>query len=117
MRGLMAERQLLISTLIRHAARYHGDVELVSRLADRSLHRYTYQEAERRSRRLAKALGRLGISPGDRVGTLAWNNFRHFELYFGVSGIGAVCHTRNPDLFHELIVYIINHARYRLLFV
>src|SRR5690348_18389173 len=117
MRGLMAERQLLISTLIRHAARYHGDVELVSRLADRSLHRYTYQEAERRSRRLAKALGRLGISPGDRVGTLAWNNFRHFELYFGVSGIGAVCHTINPRLFDEQIVYIVNHAQDRVLFI
>src|SRR3954471_11176502 len=117
MRGLMSERQLLISTLIRHAARYHGDVEIVSRLVDRSIHRYTYQEAERRSRRLARALLRLGIGPGDRVGTLAWNNFRHFELYYGVSGIGAVCHTINPRLFDEQIVYIVNHARDRLLFV
>ncbi len=117
MRGLMAERQLLISTLIRHAARYHGDVEVVSRLVDRSLHRYTYAEAECRSRRLARALLRLGIGPGDRVGTLAWNNFRHFELYYGVSGIGAVCHTINPRLFDEQIVYIVNHAQDRLLFV
>jgi acyl-CoA synthetase (AMP-forming)/AMP-acid ligase II len=117
MRGLMAERQLLISTLIRHAARYHGDVEVVSRLVDRSLHRYTYAEAEHRSRRLAKALLRLGIGPGDRVGTMAWNNFRHFELYYAVSGIGAVCHTINPRLFDEQIVYIVNHARDRLLFV
>ena len=117
MRGLMSERQLLISTLIRHAARYHGDVEIVSRLVDGSLHRYTYAEAERRSRRLAKALLRLGIEPGDRVGTLAWNNFRHFELYYGVSGIGAVCHTINPRLFDEQIVYIVNHAQDRLLFV
>ena len=74
-------------------------------------------EAERRSRRLAKALLRLGIGPGDRVGTLAWNNFRHFELYYGVSGIGAVCHTINPRLFDEQIVYIVNHAQDRLLFV
>jgi fatty-acyl-CoA synthase len=117
MRGLMAERQLLISSLIKHAARYHGDVEVVSRLADRSLHRYTYAEAERRSRCLARALTRLGIRPGDRVGTLAWNNFRHFELYYGVSGIGAVCHTINPRLFDDQIVYIVNHARDRLLFV
>ena len=117
MRGLMAERQLLISALIRHAARYHGDVEVVSRLVDRSIHRYTYGEAERRSRRLAKALLRLGIGPGDRVGTLAWNNFRHFELYYGVSGIGAVCHTINPRLFDEQIVYIVNHAQDRLLFI
>ena len=117
MRGLMSERQLLISTLIRHAACYHGDVEIVSRLVDRSLHRYTYAEAERRSRRLARALLRLGIGPGDRVATLAWNNFRHFELYYAVSGIGAVCHTINPRLFDEQIVYIVNHAQDRLLFV
>jgi fatty-acyl-CoA synthase len=117
MRGLMSERPLLISTLIQHAARYHGDVEIVSRLVDRSLHRYTYAEAERRSRRLARALLRLGIAPGDRVGTLAWNNFRHFELYYGVSGIGAVCHTINPRLFDEQLVYIVNHASDRLLFI
>ena len=117
MRGLMSERPLLISALIEHAARYHGDVEIVSRLVDRSIHRYTYAEAERRSRRLARALLRLGIGPGDRVGTLAWNNYRHFELYYGVSGIGAVCHTINPRLFDEQIVYIVNHARDRLLFI
>src|SRR5829696_10390978 len=117
MRGLMSERPLLISTIIQHAARYHGDVEVVSRLVDRSLHRYTYGEAERRSRRLAGALLRLGIAPGDRIGTLAWNNYRHFELYFGVSGIGAVCHTINPRLFREQIEYIVNHAEDRLLFL
>jgi 3-(methylthio)propionyl---CoA ligase len=117
MRGLMSERPLLIASLIQHAARYHGDVEIVSRLVDRSLHRYTYAEAERRSRRLARALLRLGIKPGDRVGTLAWNNYRHYELYYGVSGIGAVCHTINPRLFDEQIVYIVNHAEDRLLFV
>ncbi|MGD9614735.1 MAG: long-chain-fatty-acid--CoA ligase [Alphaproteobacteria bacterium] len=117
MRGLMSERPLLISTLIEHAARYHGDTEIASRLGDRSIHRCTYAEAERRSRRLARALLRLGIGPGDRVGTLAWNNFRHVELYYGVSGIGAVCHTINPRLFDEQIVYIVNHAQDRLLFV
>jgi 3-(methylthio)propionyl---CoA ligase len=117
MRGLMSERPLLISTLIEHAARYHGDTEIVSHLVDRTIHRYTYAEAERRSRRLARALQRLGIGPGDRVGTLAWNTYRHFELYYGVSGIGAVCHTINPRLFDEQIVYIINHAQDRLLFI
>ena len=117
MRGLMSDRPLMISTLIEHAARYHGDVEIVSRLVDRSIHRYTYAEAEARSRRLARALRRLGIAAGDRVGTLAWNTFRHFELYYGISGIGAVCHTINPRLFDEQIVYIINHARDRLLFI
>jgi acyl-CoA synthetase (AMP-forming)/AMP-acid ligase II len=117
MRGLMSDRPLLISTLIEHAARYHGDAEIVSRLVDRSLHRYTYAEAERRARRLARALLRLGIAPGDRVGTMAWNTYRHFELYYGVSGIGAVCHTINPRLFDDQIVYIVNHAQDRLLFV
>ncbi len=117
MRGLMSEQNLLVSRLIEHAARFHGDVEVVSRLVDGSTHRYTYAEAERRARRLAKALLRLGIKPGDRVGTLAWNTHRHFELYYAISGIGAVCHTINPRLFDEQLVYIVNHAQDRLLFV
>jgi acyl-CoA synthetase (AMP-forming)/AMP-acid ligase II len=117
MRGLMSEQPLLVSTLIQHAARFHGDVEIVSRMVDGTVHRYSYAEAERRSRRLARALLRLGIAPGDRVGTLAWNNYRHFELYYGVSGIGAVCHTINPRLFDEQITYIANHAQDRLLFI
>ena len=117
MRGLMSERPLLVSMLIEHAARFHSDVEIVSRLIDGSTHRYGYAEAERRSRRLARALMRLGVRPGDRIGTLAWNTYRHFELYYGISGIGAVCHTINPRLFDEQIVYIVNHAQDRLLFV
>src|SRR5579864_8206642 len=117
MRGLMADWPLLISRLIEHAAHFHGDTEIVSRLVDGSIHRYTYAEAERRSRRLARALRHLGIVPGDRVGTLAWNTYRHFELYYGISGIGAVCHTINPRLFDEQITYIVNHAQDRLLFI
>jgi fatty-acyl-CoA synthase len=117
MRGLMSEQPLMIATLIQHAARFHGDVEIVSRMVDGTVHRYSYADAERRSRRLARALLRLGIAPGDRVGTLAWNNYRHFELYYGVSGIGAVCHTINPRLFDEQIVYIVNHAQDRILFI
>src|SRR5205085_9758182 len=113
----MSERPLLVSSLIEHAARYHGDVEIVSRLVDGTIHRYGYAEAAGRSNQLAHALLRLGMQPGDRVGTLAWNTHRHFELYYGVSGIGAVCHTINPRLFDEQIVYIVNHAGDRLLFV
>jgi acyl-CoA synthetase (AMP-forming)/AMP-acid ligase II len=117
MQGLMSERPLLVSAIIKHAAIYHRDTEIVSRTVEGAIHRYTYSEAERRSKRLARALLRLGIGPGDRVGTLAWNTFRHFELYYAISGIGAVCHTINPRLFDEQIVYIVNHAADRLLFV
>ena len=117
MRGLMSEQPLLISMLIQHAANFHGDVEIVSRTVEGGTHRYTYADAERGSRQLAQALLGLGIEPGDRVGTLAWNTYRHFELYYAISGIGAVCHTINPRLFDEQIVYIVNHAQDRLLFV
>ena len=117
MLGLMGERPLLISAIISHAAAYHGDVEVVSRTVEGGTHRYTYAEAERRAKRLARALLRLGVKPGDRIGTLAWNTYRHFELYYGISGIGAVCHTINPRLFDDQIVYIIKHAADRLLFV
>jgi fatty-acyl-CoA synthase len=117
MLGVMSERPLLISSIIAHAATYHRDTEIVSRTVEGPIHRYTYAEAERRSKQLARALLRLGIKPGDRIGTLAWNTFRHFELYYGISGIGAVCHTINPRLFDEQIVYIVNHAADRLLFV
>ncbi len=117
MLGLMSERPLLISSIIRHAATYHGAIEIVSRTVEGPLHRYTYAAAERRSKQLAKVLLRLGIEPGDRVATLAWNTFRHFELYYAISGIGAVCHTINPRLFADQLVYIVNHAADRLLFV
>src|SRR5437588_10857941 len=117
MHGLMSERPLLISAIIKHAAVYHRDTEIVSRTVEREIHRYTYGVAERRAKRLARALLKLGIRPGDRVGTLAWNTFRHFELYYAISGIGAVCHTINPRLFNEQILYIVNHAEDRLLFV
>jgi 3-(methylthio)propionyl---CoA ligase len=117
MLGLMSERPLLISSILAHAAAWHGDTEIVSRTVEGPIHRYTYVQAERRAKRLARALLRLGIKPGDRIGTLAWNTFRHFELFYGISGIGAVCHTINPRLFDEQITYILNHAADRLLFV
>jgi fatty-acyl-CoA synthase len=117
MQGLMSERPLLISAIIKHAAMYHRDTEIVSRTVEGGIHRYTYGAAEQRAKRLALALLRLGIEPGDRVGTLAWNTFRHFELYYAISGIGAVCHTINPRLFDEQVIYIVNHAADRLLFV
>ncbi|GAB4177410.1 MAG: 3-(methylthio)propionyl-CoA ligase [Rhodocyclaceae bacterium] len=116
MLGQMMQMPLLISSLIRHADVNHGDTEIVSRLGEGGIHRYTYREAHRRARRLANALGSLGVRPGDRIGTLAWNDHRHFEIYFAVSGSGAVCHTINPRLFPEQILYIINHAEDRYVF-
>jgi acyl-CoA synthetase (AMP-forming)/AMP-acid ligase II len=108
---------LLIASLIDYAAQYHGDTEIVSRPVEGGTHRYTYADAAVRAKKLAQALRRLGIADGDRVATLAWNGYRHFELYFGISGIGAVCHTINPRLFPEQIRYIVNHADDRLLFL
>jgi acyl-CoA synthetase (AMP-forming)/AMP-acid ligase II len=117
MLGLMMDRPLLISSLIEHAARFHGDTEIVSREADRSLHRYTYADAHLRAKQLAKALQRLGVKAGDRVATMAWNTHRHFELYYGISGIGAVLHTINPRLFHDQLRYMANHAEDQVLFL
>jgi acyl-CoA synthetase (AMP-forming)/AMP-acid ligase II len=117
MLGQMMDRPLLISTLIEQAARFHGDTEIVSREADRSLFRYDFATARGRACQVARALLKLGIRPGDRVATMAWNTHRHFELYYGISGIGAVMHTINPRLFRDQIRYMANHAEDRLLFL
>lgn len=116
MLGLMQDRPLLISSLIEHAARYHPDVEIVSRTCEGPIVRTNWHALARRVARLANALRRLGIRPGDRVASLAWNTHRHVELYFAVSGIGAVLNTVNPRLFPEQIDYIVNHAENRILF-
>ena len=115
--GQMMEFPLLISTMLTHAERYTGEAEIVSRMVDGSLHRYTYRDAHKRTKQLANALVKLGVNQGDRIGTLAWNTHRHFEAYFGIAGIGAISHTVNPRLFPEQISYIINHASDRFLFV
>ncbi|GEP59188.1 hypothetical protein RSO01_63540 [Reyranella soli] len=117
MLGLMQDGPLLISGLLDYAERYHPRAEIVSRDADGGEHRYGYAEAAARARRLASALQIAGIRPGDRVATLAMNHHRHFELYFGVSGMGAVLHTVNPRLFAPQIDYIVNHGGSRILFV
>ena len=117
MRGLMMDRPLLISAIIEHGASVYGDTEIVTRTTEGPIHRYTHVDAHRRSKQLANALTSLGIESGDRVGTIAWNNYRHFELYYGVSGIGAVCHTMNPRLHPSQFAYIVNHAADKLLFV
>jgi fatty-acyl-CoA synthase len=116
MQGLMMDMPLLISDLIRHADRHHGSTEIVSRTVEGGLHRYTYREAHARARRLANALKKLGVARHERVATLAWNGYRHFEIYYAVAGSGAVIHTINPRLFPDQIAYIGNHAEDQVLF-
>jgi acyl-CoA synthetase (AMP-forming)/AMP-acid ligase II len=115
--GLMQKSPLMVTSMLAHGATYFPDVEVVSRTIEGPIHRYGYAEAERRSKRLAKALGRLGIEAGDRVGGTAWNHYRYFEAFFGVSGTGAVLHTVNPRLFPEQMAYVINHAGDRVMMV
>ena len=110
MLGLMMQTSLLLSSILMHAARSFPDVEIVSRTPDKPDHITSYGGLLQRSSQLANALDSIGIKPGDRVATLAWNSYRHLELYFGISGMGAVCHTINPRLFVEQIIYVINHA-------
>ena len=117
MLGQMMNQPLLISSQIRHAARYHADGEIVSVETGGGLHRTNWGEVEQRARRLGSALLGLGLERSDRVATLAWNNHRHLEIYFGVSGAGLVCHTINPRLFPEQLVYIFNHAEDKVLFI
>ncbi len=116
MHGQMMDMPLLISSLIVHADRHHGDTEIVTRTVEGPIHRYSYRDAHERSRRLASALDKLGVKQGDRIGTLAWNTHRHMEVYYAVAGMGAVCHTINPRLFPEQITYIANHAEDGYLF-
>jgi len=115
MKGLMQQHPLLISNLLVHAERHHGEQQIVSRRVEGDIHRYTYRDLAARSRKLAKALIALGVKPGQTVGTLAWNGYRHLELYYGVSGTGAVLHTLNPRLHPDQVVYIADHAEDQVL--
>jgi fatty-acyl-CoA synthase len=112
--GLMMERPLLLSSVIEHAAKQYGDVEVVSRETHGPLFRYTYAQCAARARRLANALITLGLTPGSAVGSIAWNNHRHLEAYYAVSGSGMVMHTCNPRLHPQQLIYIINHAEDRV---
>src|SRR3954470_7954277 len=116
MNGSMMQQPLLISSLLVHAERHHGDQQVVSRRVEGDLHRCTYGELAARSRRMAKAVAALGVRFGDRVATLAWNGYRHMELYYAVSGSGAVLHTLNPRLHPDQLVWIAAHAGDRVLF-
>ena len=116
MHGLMMDQPLLISSLLTHAERHHGEQQIVSRRVEGDLHRTTYAELAERSRRLANAVAGLGVQAGERVATLAWNGYRHMELYYAVSGSGAVLHTLNPRLHPDQVVWIADHAEDQVLF-
>ncbi len=114
--GMMMDRPLLLSGVIDHAAELFPDVEIVSQTVEGGIHRYGYAQSRARIVKLANALRDMGVKPGDRVATIAWNGYRHFELYYAIAGIGAVCHTINPRLFPEQMSYIVNHAGDTVLF-
>ena len=115
MLGLMQSQPLLISSMIEFAERHHGDAEIVSRRVEGDIHRYTYRDLAARARRLANALDAQQLQFSHRVATLAWNGYRHMEMYFGVSGSGRVLHTINPRLHPDQIAWIVNHAEDQVL--
>lgn len=117
LKGQMMDRPLLVSSLIDFAAEVHSSTPIISASVEGGTHRQTFAETRARVARLANVLLKLGVKPGDRIATLAWNTHRHFELYFAIAGIGAVCHTINPRLFPEQMTYIVNHAQDTMLFV
>src|SRR5215472_14836790 len=116
MLGLMQQQPLLISSLLTHAARHHANAEVVSAIGQGSTQRSTWATTESRARQLVRVLQDLGVHAQDRVGTLAWNDLRHLEIYYAASGMQAICHTINPRLAPDDIAYIINHAGDSVLF-
>ena len=117
MRGRMMEAPLLISSLIEHAGTVHADQEIVTRTVEGPIHHSDWGTIRARSKQLARRLADFGIERGDRIATLGWNTHRHLEVYYAVSGMGAVCHTLNPRLHPTQLVYIVGHAEDRVVFV
>ena len=115
--GIMMDKPLNIADILEYAATFNTDAQIVTRQVEGGIHRYSYSDALRRTKKLANALRNLGVHQEDRVATLAWNTYRHFELYYAISGMGAIIHTINPRLFAEQIIYIVNHAEDKFLFV
>ncbi|MCA3754102.1 MAG: AMP-binding protein, partial [Phenylobacterium sp.] len=114
--GLMMDRPLTLPSILEYAAAWHPSREIVTRTVEGPIHRYGYSDALARVKRMANALRDLGVGPGDRVATLAWSTHRHFELYYAVSGLGAVLHTINPRLHPDQVAWVANHAGDSLLF-
>ncbi|MCB0026663.1 MAG: AMP-binding protein, partial [Anaerolineales bacterium] len=117
MYGQMMDSQLTLDKILEHANRIYGHKKIYTKLPDGSFHDYTYRDLYKRVKRLAKALVGLGIAEGDRVGTFAWNNYQHLELYYAIPGAGAVCHTLNIRLFPEQLAYVVNHGEDKIVFV
>ena len=117
MHGMMMDRPLKIIDILKFAEEVHPTQEIISRTLQNSIHTTNYREIGQRARKMSKALLSMGIKLGDRVATLAWNGYRHFELYFAISGLGAVCHTINPRLSSEQLTYVVNHAEDKIIFL
>ena len=117
MLGLMQDWPLTVDRILKHAATWHGDREIVTRSLEGPIVRTTWREVHERARRFSSALLALGLQPGDRIGVMAWNSARHIEAWYAVMGLGAVCHTLNPRLFADQLCYIINHAEDRFLII
>ncbi len=117
MNGLMMNTQLTVTSILRHADAVNGGAEIVSVTRDNPRHRYTYSDAFDRARQVANVFAGWGLERGDRIGTLAWNDYRHLETYYAAACSGYVCHTINPRLFPEQLVYIINHAEDKYVFL
>src|SRR4051812_26034402 len=117
MRGLMMDYQLTLPTILRRAESLFGDKQVVSRLPDKSIHRYTYRDFSTRAKKLAVALSHLGVKKGDRIATLCWNHYQHLEAYFAIPCMGAVVHTLNLRLSADDLAYIVNHAEDKVIIV
>ncbi|MCH8291924.1 long-chain fatty acid--CoA ligase [Candidatus Poribacteria bacterium] len=117
MHGLMMDYPLTMDRILEHAYRLYPHKRITTKLPDGSMHQYTYTHLYERVKRLANVLGKLGVKPGDRVGTFAWNNYQHLELYYAIPCSGAVCHTLNIRLFPEQLTYIVNHAEDKVVFI
>lgn len=115
--GHMQHDDFNLIKILQHAARWHGDVEVVTNTVEGGVHRIGYAALYNRTQKLANALVKLGVGSGDRIGTMAWNSWRHLECWYGIGGVGAVCHTLNPRLFPDQIDYIVNHAENKFIFL
>jgi len=117
MHNLMQDFELRSNTIIDHAAKYHKNRKITSRSIEGPIHETTYSQVNLRARKVAQSLVKLGLNKGDTVGVMAWNTYRHLEVWYGIPGMGAVIHTLNPRLFAEQLVYIVNHAENKALMV